>query len=245
MERNLEGGPRVQEGEIKPPGWTVIEIGSGRHPSLFLKEENITEYQNAHLIYTDISEKQIEKKQAEVAQQRDAVGEKFHGTVDFVHCDGTELPFQDSSADEVYCENVFGDPEAANKGDITKVSIVYEAARVLKKGGEFVVAEWATPADAFAVGNIPSVLSMKKSVSEWERKLREMANHWSHLGIRLKALEVLPYLPENDLTHGDVETKAENRKSYLAQFPYASRVGGIMIPRTPKNRTFMMVLEKI
>lgn len=121
------------EGKDLKVGKLYVEVGSGGSPAFFISGRSLNP--EDRYITVDFVEEEVRNS-------------KMFGEINFgdsfqaIRGDGKKLPIKDESVDEMIFNNVFGDRRTVNLHSLLK-----EAERVLKIGGQVVITEHITPFD--------------------------------------------------------------------------------------------------
>ncbi len=229
-----------------------LEIGPGGSLSPWLSDKNIEAYKDAHIIRVDLnsgteSREERDRLNKEVdgfggsgtlsrAKQRDderleALGGKFIGQIDYVVADARKLLMEDESVDEVYMANVVGAP---GLGQSSREILLQEARRVLKRGGELIIAETYTPSVALRV-------SRESSRETFRTALSKFAASIVPAGFEIKTIE----FPEYSREAADADGKGEAYEKFLSRFPYGGRIrADDFVPLAPDDYKFVVVVTK-
>jgi len=253
------GAKREQrESKEKNGGFISLEIGAGGSQSLFLNDENVKNYKEAHIIRTDLwvgNESEEERKEMERKyggfggsgnllqakekdkKQIDKLGERFKGKIDYIKCDAEQLPLNNESVNEIYIANVFSAPGFGRQKE-NKEKIIKEAARVLKKGGEFIIAETYTPECAL------KGVDRDSNRKEFAEALNEFADEFTSYGFKIKSIEFPKYSKQ---AYYEAK-KGLSCDKFLSQYPYGRKIFGknfIPFPPAPHpDYKFIIVLTR-
>lgn len=247
-----------RESKEKEKKFISLEIGAGGSRSPLLNEENIENYERAHIIRTELwagneseeERKEMEKKyggfggsgnllQAKEKDKRqiDKLGEKFKGKIDYIKCGAEQLPLDNESVNEIYLANVFSAPGFWRQKE-NKEKIIKEAARVLKKGGEFIIAETYTPECAL------KGVDRSSNRKQFKKALTRFANEFTSYGYTIKSIEFPEY---SERAYHEQEKELPYDK-YLSRYPYGRKMfdkNFIPSPPAPNpDYKFIIVLTK-
>ena len=149
-----------------PPGGTAVDLGCGRGEDLLLLADRHPAA--ARLIGVDASE-------ASLAAAASAAAADPRLSFQHAALDGS-LPFSDASVDLVYSHNLLEClPEHGR--------FAREIARVLRPGGQAVVAHWDWDSQVFDGSDKPLVRRLVSAYSDWQQAWMAHADGW--MGRRL------------------------------------------------------------
>jgi len=248
-----------QESREKKETFVSLEIGAGGSPSYWLYDGNNTRHKNLHVIRTDLwigSETPEERQRLNNRyggigasgsllrgkkmdeRQMDVLKEVTNVKLDYVKCDAGHIPLGDASVNEVYLANVFGAPGFITKQENNKVNMLKEIRRVLKEGGEFIIAETYTPSIALKGVNRDS------GRINFGKALREFVDDFTNYGFKIKSVE----FPRFSQEAYDRREKSLPIDDFLKKYPTGKKIFGeyfIPSPATPyPDYKFIIVLTK-
>lgn len=129
-----------KEGEPIPREKFIVEIGTSGWPVFKIGNRTIGEDE----LYTAIEQGLIPSSLIDVKEEAEKRG--IQDRVNALEADGSALPFNDESVDEIILTNIIGAPVDSRIGDSTNAfKILKEASRVLKRGGKITITETWTP----------------------------------------------------------------------------------------------------
>lgn len=253
------GAKREQlESKEKEGEYICLEIGAGCSRSPLLNEENIENYEGAHIIRSELwvgNESREERNKMEIKyggfggsgnllaakendkRQIDKLGNRFKGIIDYIKCGAEQLPLGNESVNEIYIANVFSAPGFWRQKE-NKEKIIKETARVLKKGGELIIAETYTP--QIALEGIDRGSKRK----HFEKALTIFANEFTSYGYIIKTIEFPKY---SERAYRE-RIKGLSDDKYLSHYPYGRKMFGKNFPPYPASPNpdykFIIVLTK-
>ena len=253
----LEPNPYEAKVAREKPRQVILEIGAGGSQSPYLNDDNIARYGDAHLIRTDlysgsesdISRRNLEQKfggfgasgslkqaKEQDSKRIDGLKEQFRGKIDYMSCDAQKMPFGDEAINEVYMANVFSAPGFWQQD---RNAILLELKRILKKGGELILAETYTPECALkGVDRDSGRWSFKKALDKYVSKLTSIS------GLTVKTVEFPKYSKEADKKR----EQGQDCEWFLSKYPYGKKMFGNKFIPYPTglnpNYKFIIVLVK-
>lgn len=156
-------GSMTREGVVekeKSPRRVFVEVGTSEVPVPRLGTKKFSDGD----IYIG-----VDVKKSSVRRAKEVIRENKN--IYFLQADAEQLPVGDSSTDELYFGNVFGDPSISVD---EKRKFLKEAERVLKDGGRLVIKETNTP---LAVDDLRELLEGRNL--EQEKFLTPKDKNWN------------------------------------------------------------------
>lgn len=127
--------------ENKQHKYFILDIGSGEFPMIAQSTTESFNLFNLNKVYIglDIDMQELKRGEKISIKKRNE---------NFIQGDGIALPFSDSSINEIFLSNIFGDPRIKSE---TLMLIMKEVNRVLKKDGLLKISETSTPHPEIAI----------------------------------------------------------------------------------------------